>query len=151
MDPSEALARVKKYAEQYGVRAAGRVLKIHRNIVSEIINGKYPGSGKRMAVRFTAADAAKGEQAMNALPLNPNERLWRAMRSLRSFTIPELVQMSGATRQETKNLVVPLTHAGIMMREAITRTDKRGKLPNYRLVRDQGPNFIHASYEVGLP
>lgn len=55
MKPETALALVKKYAAQYGVREAARIFKIDPGSVSLIKNNKGKISGKRIAAKVEAA------------------------------------------------------------------------------------------------
>ncbi|MCX5785690.1 MAG: hypothetical protein NTX59_08365 [Elusimicrobia bacterium] len=73
--------------------------------------------------------------------LPPIERLWRSTRALRSFITMDLMLMAGTERQQTINFCRALVRAGYAVRESVTRTQVRGRLPHYRLVKDPGPNL----------
>ncbi len=55
MTPEAAIALVKKYAAQYGVREAARIFKISPASVSYVANGKGLISGTRIAEKVDAA------------------------------------------------------------------------------------------------
>ncbi len=55
MTPETAIALVKKYAAQHGVRATARIFKIDPGSVSLILNNKGKISGLRIAVKVAAA------------------------------------------------------------------------------------------------
>jgi hypothetical protein len=69
------------------------------------------------------------------------ERLWRAARTLRNFTTTDLIFMACSERQETINFCRALVRNGYVVRDAVTRTTVRGRLPHYRLAKDPGPNL----------
>ncbi len=55
MSPKTAIALVKKYAAQYGVREAARIFKIDPGTVSLVANDKGKISGIRIAKKVDAA------------------------------------------------------------------------------------------------
>jgi len=55
MTPETALALVKKYAAQHGVRKAARIFKIGKTTVSDISRGSAKHSGKRIVAKVAAA------------------------------------------------------------------------------------------------
>jgi len=55
MTPENAVALVKKYAEQNGVRKTARIFNIDPSTVSGIFNGKTKYSGLRIAAKVAAA------------------------------------------------------------------------------------------------
>lgn len=75
----------------------------------------------------------------NTLP--PTERMWRVVRKLPGYTVPEVMQLAGTARQETITFCTALVRAGIAQREGVTRTAVRGRMPHYRLVKDPGPEL----------
>ena len=75
----------------------------------------------------------------------------KAIRAMRTFTNPELCMMATTSRQEASSFVQSLVKMGWVVRESVTRTHKRGRLPHYRLVRDLGPDmFVDADAPGGL-
>jgi hypothetical protein len=71
--------------------------------------------------------------------LTKTERMWKAMRTLRAFTIPDLRLYAEVERQTAINFCLKLTRAGLVKRESVTRTKVRGRQPHYRLIKDDGP------------
>ncbi len=77
----------------------------------------------------------------NNHPLHPGERLWRSMRSMRCFTTNDLRMMAEVERQPAINFCRALVRAGYVVRESVSRTYARGRMPHYRLAKDPGPNL----------
>ncbi len=72
--------------------------------------------------------------------LSPLEKMWRAARTMRSFTTNDLRMMAEVERQPAINFCRALVRAGYVKREAVFRTPLvRGRMPRYRIVKDPGP------------
>lgn len=69
--------------------------------------------------------------------LTTRERLWRAMRDLKSFCVPELARKAGVDRHKynVSDYLRGLVKAGIL---AVDAPASPGKYANYTLVRDMG-------------
>ncbi|MFH2100220.1 MAG: hypothetical protein ABIJ95_11955 [Pseudomonadota bacterium] len=65
--------------------------------------------------------------------------VWRSMRILRRFTVPELCRTSKATRDNVWTYVRRLAAHGIVRQDGLFRGGRPGDCKNYRLVRDLGP------------
>ncbi|HUY26173.1 MAG TPA: hypothetical protein VMV27_02030 [Candidatus Binataceae bacterium] len=79
-------------------------------------------------------------------------RIWRSMRILRSFTIPQLVATSDATKKNATSYVSGLARNGYLR---VTRTKKPGAPGVYMLARNTGPNpprvgHDHSIYDPNL-
>ncbi|MGD9642800.1 MAG: hypothetical protein AB7V08_08680 [Elusimicrobiales bacterium] len=74
-----------------------------------------------------------------AAQLTQTERLWKAMRTLRAFTITDLCHYTEVERQPAITFCLKLVRAGLVKRESVTRTKVRGRQPHYRLIKDDGP------------
>lgn len=99
--------------------------------------------------RYAMADAAAGASAskppivsaagkVKARTIPAYERLWRAMRVLKSFDAPQLMLAAATSQSATAGYISRLLHAGYL--RAVVRGDQRtGKLSVYRLTRSYGP------------
>lgn len=92
------------------------------------------------------------------------DRIWQAMRILRSFTVADLVATAEAGRENARRYVVGLRNAGYVVMARPKRNGHRGGHALYRLVRDTGPHAPrlqsdgrtydpneHQVYEGGFP
>jgi hypothetical protein len=74
--------------------------------------------------------------------LTPLAKMWKTVRTLRTFTTNDLRMMAEVERQPAINFCRSLVRAGYLQREAVLRTPlTRGRMPRYRLVKDPGPNL----------
>ena len=91
---------------------------------------------------MTNADTtAPAQNTESTTPLTETQRLWKAMRTLRAFTIPDLRLYAEVERQPAITFCLKLVRAGLVTRECITRTKVRGRQPHYRLIKDDGPEL----------
>jgi hypothetical protein len=67
-------------------------------------------------------------------------RMWKAMRALGAFTIPELVTISEVPDGNARNYIFALRKAGYIRREHKQKNGTRqGNYYTYRLIKNTGP------------
>lgn len=67
-------------------------------------------------------------------------RMWKAMRALGAFTLPELSTISGVLEGNVRNYLFALKQAGYIRREHKQKTGTRkGNYYMYRLIKNTGP------------
>lgn len=80
---------------------------------------------------------SRNSTLMPAGTLTTRERLWRAMRELKGFCVPDLARKAGVDRRKynVSDYLRGLVKAGIL---AVDAPASPGKYANYTLVRDMG-------------
>ena len=71
---------------------------------------------------------------------NARYRVWRSMRILRRFIVPDLIATAEAGESNVQRFVKALLLAGYLRVSKPKREGSKGGHPIYQLVRDSGPN-----------
>lgn len=66
-------------------------------------------------------------------------RCWRAIRVLRTFTLPQLCMTADVRRDNANHYVLSLALAGLVQKIRENQSGKAGSFAIWRLVRDPGP------------
>lgn len=78
-------------------------------------------------------------------------KVWRSIRILRRFTIPDLVRTSGAKTSNTRRFVRGLVRHGYAVPVGTYVSGRTGSYQGYRLVRDTGPDHPTRCHHCGQP
>lgn len=71
-------------------------------------------------------------------PSTANDRLWRAIRAMGKFSLPELTISAGASRRSAETFIHALSRAGYL-RTVVRGNSQTGAWSVYRLMRLSGP------------
>jgi len=75
------------------------------------------------------------------------DKLWRAMRVLRTFDLPTLVISTGVTRRSAEDMINVLHRAGYL-RQPVRGNAAKATWSTYRLVRNTGPRTPSVSHRT---
>ena len=81
-----------------------------------------------------------GAYATKRPPSEGRARCWRAMRVLRTFTLPQLCMTADVHQNNAHHYVRALERAGFIRKSTPNVSGKPGSFATWRLVRDSGPD-----------
>jgi len=79
-------------------------------------------------------------------------KIWKVMRGLRKFTVPELMEISGLSQRIVYRYVILLCKSGYLKKTGTDKVYSRGKARDvYRIVKDTGPKAPHLTVSMYDP
>ena len=139
----ELRAQVKRFGAQAPV---ARFLGFGQQFLSTLLSGQYEGSYVSMGRALGPKIRDLARHSMIEKSVCPKSRyrrpeMWKAMRAMRVFTVPDLMMTSMASKKAVQLYLFLLRRAGIVVTVGRTvRPGNPGRCAVYRLLVDSGPH-----------